>query len=77
MSPRERRAAKRRATWSAEVVPAGQSKGRLYDSLTPEERVLALAELNARVHHATGALPLEPRPRKDWPYEIFEIEHRG
>ena len=55
----------------------GQSKGGLYESLTPEERIAALARLNERVWKAVGLSLSHPGDRDQWPGQVFEIEPRG
>ena len=77
MSGREQRAEQRRSLWKAEVVDPGQSKGGLYDSLTPEERIAALARLNERVWNAVGLSPPDSSDRHQWPGQVFEIRPRG
>jgi hypothetical protein len=77
MSTREERARARRATWDADVVEPGTPKPRLYDELTPMERLCALSELNERAWRAAGNPMPAPLPRARWPGEIFEIPSRG
>ena len=77
MASREERAARRRALWSGEVVPARHAKGRLYDSLTPQQRLTAFTRLNELAWAAAGDPPLPSVPRSEWPGEVFEIKRRG
>ncbi len=77
MSGRQQRAKQRRSLWKAEVVEPGQSKSGLYDSLTPEERIAALARLNERVWNAVGLSQPDSSERKQWPGQVFEIRKRG
>ncbi len=72
MSTRAERARRRRETWVGAVVPAGTPKPLLYDAMLPEERLMALAALNARVWQAAGLLPLPPLERAHWPGAIVE-----
>lgn len=55
------------------MVRAGAPKPRLYDDLTPVERVRALARLNRRAWLAAGGEELPALPRAEWPGEIFEL----
>ena len=55
------------------MVASGTPKPRLYDDLTPPERLAALARLNRLAWlAATGAEPLA-LPRSEWPGEIYEL----
>jgi len=76
VSSRQERAAARQATWGGQIVETGQPKGALYAELSPAERLLALAELNARLWLASGQ-SLVGGDRRSWPGQVFEIERRG
>jgi hypothetical protein len=67
------RAARRRAEWTGGVVSPGTPKPRLYDDLTPEERLAALARLNRLAWRAGGGAEPLALPRSEWPGEIFEL----
>ena len=77
MSSREERAKLRRASWAGEVVLKGQPKGRLYDELSGEQRLAALARLNQQVWGKAAVPDLRDRPRSEWPGEVFEVTRRG
>jgi len=49
----------------------------MYASLTPEQRLAALAALNERAWRASGRAMPDPLPRAQWPGEVFEIVRRG
>lgn len=55
------------------MIPPGTPKPRLYDDLTPTERIHALARLNRRAWQAASGAVLPPIPRAEWPGEIFEL----
>ncbi|MEM6955443.1 MAG: hypothetical protein AAF645_07125 [Myxococcota bacterium] len=71
----DREAAERRrarlATWKGERTIGFAPKGTLLDELSPEDRVRALAALNARVWANVPALP-----RSEWPAEVYELPRR-
>jgi hypothetical protein len=72
---REERAARRRATWTGEVVSLGTPKPALHDDATPEERVARLQALViAQWELAHGAVVR--LPRAEWPGEVFRIERK-
>ena len=75
MSTREERAARRRATWTGEVVPVGTPKAP-HASTSPEERLAALVELNWRAWIATGRSLPAPEPRGSWPGEVFDLVNK-
>lgn len=72
MSNGAERARRRRGSWRGAVVPAGAPKPPLYADMSPEQRLMALAALNARVWEAAGLLPLPPLERAQWPGAIVE-----
>jgi hypothetical protein len=55
MFDREARAEHRRRTWSAELVAAPGDKPPLYEHLSPQERLVAFAQLQRRVWGLTVA----------------------
>jgi len=72
---REERAARRRATWTGEVVSLGTPKPVLHDDATPEERVARLhALVIAQWELAHGAVVR--LPRAEWPGGVFRIERK-
>ena len=73
MSTREQRAAARRRTWAAEVVPAGAPKRPLHADSSPEERIAAMLRLSDAAWKASGRPMPEPIPRSQWPSEVFLI----
>ncbi|MBK6915789.1 MAG: hypothetical protein IPH07_00170 [Deltaproteobacteria bacterium] len=71
------RAAFRRTHWEGAPIEAGAPKRDLYASLSPAQRLAALAALNRRAWLAAGHATPPPLPRADWPGEVFEIGDRG
>lgn len=58
---------------TGEIVAAGIEKPLLYDNLTPEERIGAMAVLVRRQWLMSGRRLPEPTPRSTWPGEVFEL----
>jgi hypothetical protein len=45
----------------------------MYDSLSYEQRLAAMARLNLRIWQAAG-VPMVSTDRSQWPGEVFEIQ---
>ena len=75
----QRRAALRRATWTASAQPLGTPKDqRLEESMSMEARFAALDALNRRAFAAAGlAHDATSTPRCEWPGEVFTLRGHG
>ncbi len=73
---RELRAAKRRATYSGQVVQLGEEKPALYTEKTPLERLALQTALVRRLALFSGESPVSI-PRNQWPGEVFDIDERN
>jgi hypothetical protein len=67
------RAERRRREYSGEIVSAGVPKPALYDGLGLAQRLAHMTALSRRLAALSGTAE-PPRPRAEWPGEVFRLE---
>jgi hypothetical protein len=67
------RAAGRRREYSGAIVSAGEPKPGLYDELDLAQRLAHMTALTRRLAALSGTAE-PPRPRAEWPGEVFRLE---